>query len=87
MDRLIPRINVQTSCCIAPIFLLFGIDWYILLRYELNVQVQYGIYLSVLTSQLQPKETDESYENFVPPKVMATSAEISSRKVLDQKRW
>lgn len=41
----------------------------------------------VLTSQLQPKETDESYENFVPPKVMATSAEISSRKVLDQKRW
>ncbi|XP_062591646.1 basic immunoglobulin-like variable motif-containing protein isoform X1 [Saccostrea cucullata] len=41
----------------------------------------------VLTSQLQPRETDESYESFVPPKVTATAAEISARKVLDQKRW
>uniref|UniRef100_A0A8W8IJT5 Basic immunoglobulin-like variable motif-containing protein n=1 Tax=Magallana gigas TaxID=29159 RepID=A0A8W8IJT5_MAGGI len=46
-----------------------------------------GSQIPVLTSQLQPKETDESYENFVPPKVTATTAEISSRKVLDQKRW
>nr|XP_022338823.1 basic immunoglobulin-like variable motif-containing protein isoform X4 [Crassostrea virginica]XP_022338824.1 basic immunoglobulin-like variable motif-containing protein isoform X4 [Crassostrea virginica]XP_022338825.1 basic immunoglobulin-like variable motif-containing protein isoform X4 [Crassostrea virginica] len=41
----------------------------------------------VLTSQLHPRETDESYESFVPPKVTATTTEISSRKVLDQKRW
>ncbi|XP_048758287.1 basic immunoglobulin-like variable motif-containing protein isoform X3 [Ostrea edulis] len=43
--------------------------------------------IPVLTSQLQPKETDESYESFIPPKVTATTAEISTRKVLDQKRW
>lgn len=58
------------------------------MRYKLIWMYKFSMeYLSVLTSQLQPKETDESYENFVPPKLTATTAEISSRKVLDQKRW
>ncbi|KAK3095376.1 hypothetical protein FSP39_013957 [Pinctada imbricata] len=40
----------------------------------------------VLTSMLE-RPTDESYESFVPPKVMASPAEIGARKVLDHKRW